>query len=248
MRDDSHDSPRGKPSAESAGDVPDQALAESLGTLARQLQSEDDTETMLDELVRSAVALIPGTDEGSISVVLARREVSSYHGTSALPNQVDAVQSELGEGPCLDAAFEQQTVRVDDMAAEQRWPRFSRRALELGARGMLAFQLYVEGDNLGALNLYSRRPRAFDDESEQIGLLFATHAAVAFANAQRVDQLGRAIASRDLIGQAKGILMERFQIEAAVAFRVLSRVSQQRNVKLRDVAEELVRTGHLMES
>jgi len=110
---------------------------------------------------------------------------------------------------------------------------------------MLSFQLYVEGDNLGALNLYSREPNAFDDESEHIGLLFASHAAVAFADAQKLDQLNSAVETRDLIGQAKGILMERYQISAEQAFRVLTRVSQQRNRKLRDLAAELADTRHL---
>lgn len=152
---------------------------------------------------------------------------------------------EVGEGPCLDAAYEQQTVRVSDMAQEDRWPKFSARALELGAASMLSFQLYVEGDNLGALNLYSRKPNSFDDDSEHIGLLFASHAAVAFAGAEKVRHLTIAVNRRDLVGQAKGILMERFKINAEQAFTVLTRVSQHNNRKLYDVAEELTRTGHI---
>jgi transcriptional regulator with GAF, ATPase, and Fis domain len=155
------------------------------------------------------------------------------------------LQEELGEGPCLDAAFDQQTVRVPDMAHEERWPRFAAVAAEAGAASMLSFQLYVEKDNLGALNLYSYRPDAFDDESEHVALMFASHAAVAFADAQRIDQLNHKAATRDLIGQAKGILMERYNINADRAFAVLVRVSQHNNRKLRDVAEELVSSGRL---
>ena len=110
---------------------------------------------------------------------------------------------------------------------------------------MLSFQLYVEGDNLGSLNLYNHAANAFDDESEQIGLLFASHAAVAYADAKKIDGLAQAIASRDLIGQAKGILMERYKIDAQKAFTLLVRVSQQRNIKLRDLATELANTGHI---
>jgi hypothetical protein len=110
---------------------------------------------------------------------------------------------------------------------------------------MLSFQLYVEGDNLGALNLYSRRPNAFDDESEHVGLLFASHAAIAFSDARKVEQLQHGLITRDLIGQAKGILMERFKITSAQAFTLLVRVSQHTNRKLRDVAKELANTGQL---
>lgn len=171
--------------------------------------------------------------------------VTSQSPSGDLPQRVDALQEELGEGPCLDAAFDQQTVRVPDMAHEERWPRFAAAAAEAGAASMLSFQLYVEKDNLGALNLYSYRPDAFDDESEHVGLLFASHAAVAFADAQRIDQLNHKAATRDLIGQAKGILMERYNINADRAFAVLVRVSQHNNRKLRDVAEELVSSGRL---
>lgn len=130
------------------------------------------------------------------------------------------------------------------MAREQRWPRFVQRAAEAGASSMLTFQLYVEADNLGALNLYGSQPHAFDDESEDVGLLFASHAAVAFADVQKLDQLNQAIDSRDLIGKAKGILMERYQLNADQAFRVLTRLSSHQNRKLRDLAAEIAHTGH----
>ncbi|MGI3784107.1 MAG: ANTAR domain-containing protein, partial [Janthinobacterium lividum] len=136
-------------------------------------------------------------------------------------------------------------VRVPDMRHEQRWPQFAQRAYEAGAGSMLSFQLYVQGDTLGALNLYNPEPNGFDEESEQVGLLFASHAAVAFADAQKMDHLDRAVASRDLIGQAKGMLMERYQIDGEGAFRVLARVSQSSNRPLREVATELVHTGQL---
>ena len=129
------------------------------------------------------------------------------------------------------------------MASETRWPEFARRASQAGAASMLSIQLYVEGDNLGALNLYGRAPNAFDDESEQVGLLFASHAAVAYAGVRKEAQLANAVASRDLIGQAKGILMERYKISPERAFLVLTRVSQNTNRKLNDIATELVRYG-----
>lgn len=236
----------GQPSTHDLGRASGQdVLARQLSELARRLQAESDTGLMLDEVVRAAVGLIPGVEEGSISVVTGRRQVSSLHSSGRLPEQVDAVQEEVGEGPCLDAAYDHVTVRVSDMAHEDRWPRFSARALALGARSMLSFQLYVEHDDLGALNLYSRRADSFDDDSEHIGLLFASHAAIAFAGAEKVRHLHIAVSRRDLVGQAKGILMERFKIGAEQAFSLLVRVSQDTNRKLYDVAEELTRTGLL---
>ncbi|HET9871449.1 MAG TPA: GAF and ANTAR domain-containing protein [Propionibacteriaceae bacterium] len=220
-------------------------LVQEFSDLARSLQAAADTDRLLDEIVSAAVAMIPGVDEGSISVVLRRREVTSQSPSSQLPRLVDAVQREVGEGPCLDAVFEQQAVRVPDMATERRWPRFAERAAKIGAASMLSFQLYVERDNLGALNLYGSRPNSFNDESERVGLLFASHAAVAFAQAQKLDQMAVGLDHRDVIGQAKGILMERYSIDAVPAFALLVRTSQHSNRKLRDVAEELCRTRRL---
>jgi len=234
----------GRPAAGSDVD----RLARQLSELARTLEAEDDTEAMLHDLVAAAVLQIPGVDEGSISVVLARRDVSSQSPSSDLPRLVDAIQTETGQGPCLDAVYQERVVRVPDMASETRWPKFARRAADAGAGSMLSFQLWVKGDNLGALNLYGRRPNAFTEESEQVGLLFVSHAAVAMAGAQKHDQLNAGLATRDLIGQAKGILMERYKIDAQRAFALLVRVSQARNRKVHDLAAELTGTGNLTQT
>ena len=237
---------RGEPSTHDTGTAAgSEALATSMGELARTLQQEQAPDEVLVKIVRAAVELIPGVDEGSISVVFARQRVESVAASGDLPRRVDAAQMDTGQGPCLDAAFEQHTVRVPDMRLEKRWPAFAQRAAAAGAVSMLSFQLYVEADNLGALNLYANEPNAFTDESEHVGLLFASHAAVAFAAAKTQGNLRVAVATRDLIGQAKGILMERFKITGPQAFDVLVHASQGRNRKLRDVAEELVDTGDL---
>jgi ANTAR domain/GAF domain len=239
-------SPRGRPSSQDTGTADGQdELAVQFSRLARTLQQPDDPERTLEGIVQAAVQLIPGVDEASVSAVQGRRRVVSQAPTGELARDVDALQDELGQGPCLDAAYEHQTVRVADMATETRWPRFTERALQAGAAGMLSFQLYVEGDDLGALNLYSRRTGAFDDESEHVGLLFASHAAIAFDAARQQTGLARSVATRQLIGQAQGILMERHKITADRAFALLVQASQHRNHKLRDVADALVRSGQL---
>lgn len=221
------------------------AVAEALSRFARDLEGQDDAAATLEEVVRSAILLVPGCDEASISVIIGRKRVTSDAASSELPRVVDDLQESFGQGPCLDAAYEQETVRVSDMATETRWPLFTAAALEAGAAGMMCFQLYVENDNLGALNLFSRTGGAFDDESEHVGLMFAAHAAIAYAASRSVASAQRKSATGQLIGQAQGILMERHKLTSDHAFAVLVRVSQQRNVKLRDVADELVRSGQL---
>ncbi|WP_104180782.1 GAF and ANTAR domain-containing protein [Arthrobacter sp. B0490] len=234
------------PSSHHGGAERGRDLATELADLARSLQQEPDGDAILAGFVHSALELVPGADEGSVSVVLGRKNVGSRAPSGNLPERIDALQMETGEGPCLEAAYEHRTIRVPDMEAERRWPLFARRATEAGARGMLSIQIWVKGDDLGALNLYSYEANAFTDESENIGLLVASHAAVAFAEAEKTRQLSEAIDSRDLIGQAKGILMERHKITGAQAFIVLSLASQRTNTKLWSVAEHLVSSGDLL--
>lgn len=220
-------------------------LADQLSELARDLQDETDFEATLATMVHATLQLVPGAAAASISVVEARRTIRPHAPSSDLPAAVDRLQQEHGEGPCLDAIYEERIVRVPDFGREQRWPAFAKAATEAGATSSLSFQLWVEGDNLGALNIYGDHTHAFTEESEEIGLLVAAHAAVAFADAQQIGHLHEALATRDLIGQAKGILMERFKITAQQAFLILTTASSKSNLKLRAVAEHLATTGTL---
>jgi transcriptional regulator with GAF, ATPase, and Fis domain len=236
----------GKPSSSDTGETAGQdMLAVRMGELARSLQQEGSLKDTLQGIVTAAVDTVPGAQYAGISDVHGRREINTPALTDELVRASDAAQYETGQGPCLDAIYVRQTVRVADMASEDRWPEFAKRATQLGVGSMLSFQLYVVGDNLGALNLYNREPDAFDDESEHVGLLFASHAAVAMAGAQRNEQLNRAVGTRDLIGQAKGILMERHKLTAEQAFMLLVRASQATHTKLRDIAEQLTTVGQL---
>jgi hypothetical protein len=228
---------------DTGGSLGQDELATVLSRFARGLQQQEDPEATLVSIVQNAVALIPGCDEASISVVLGRKQVTSKAASGELARVVDALQERVGQGPCMDSAYEHETVRVPDMAGEQRWPKFSASALAAGAAGMMSVQLFVEGDDLGALNLFSRRAGAFDDESEHIGLLFAAHAALAYASAQQQARSTQNIAIRQLIGQAQGVLMERHKITPDQAFAVLVQASQHTNTKLREVAERLVHSG-----
>jgi GAF domain-containing protein len=247
MEEDLESEGRGRPSSEYSGTAPGIAdAAMALGRVARELEAETTLDDTLHALVVAAVVAIPGADAGGITLVHRRGpKVEVHYATDPLVVDLDTAQEDLGEGPCLDAAYQHRTVRVSDFSTDDRWPKFSARAREHGVGSMLSIQLYVQGDDLGALNMYSHRVMAFDDESEQMGLLFATHAAIAMSGARREQQLSFAVGSRDVIGQAKGILMERYKITADQAFAVLSKVSSDSNTKLRDAAETLAESGEL---
>jgi GAF domain-containing protein len=222
-------------------------LGEVMGQVARSLHEEHgDVESTLQTLTATAVGIVPGAEECTVTYVTGRRRVEPRAATSDLPREVDEMQDRIREGPCLGAVWDEQTVRVEDMRTETRWPRFAAGAVELGVLSSLSVQLFVEGDNLGALNLYARRPHAFGEESEDVGLVLAAHAAVAVAAAQNEEHLRRAVSSRDLIGQAKGILMERYKLTGDQAFQVLARASQQTNRRVVDIADELTQTGSVL--
>jgi GAF domain-containing protein len=237
---------RGLPSSEDTGTAAGKdELAKRLGELARTLDARQGLEDTLKQIVQAAVDMVPGTEYASISRVLRSGEGKTLAATGELARAVDHAQHDTGQGPCLDSLYHEKTVRLSDLATERRWPRFIARARELGVGSMLAVQLFVQADGLGALNLHSRQPYAFDDYSEHVALLFATHAAVAMSSEQSKEDLRAAVSTRELIGQAQGILMERFKITDELAFRLLVRASQDTNRKLRDIAEELTSTGQL---
>ncbi|MCA1711253.1 MAG: GAF and ANTAR domain-containing protein [Actinobacteria bacterium] len=234
---------RGQPSAQDAGTSQGQdSLAALLGTFTRDVEQLDPHDT-LAQVVQWAVQFVPGCDEASISVVLGRHRVMSEAPSGPLPTAVDALQERFQQGPCLDAAYLHSTVRVSDMGTETRWPLFAPAALAAGAAAMLSLQLYVKGDDLGALNLFSRQAGTFTDESEHVGLMFAAHAAVAYSAARREERMARGLLTQQVIGQAQGILMERYKLTDDRAFALLVRASQRGNVKLRDLAARLVHSG-----
>jgi len=228
--------------------APTQDLGEVMGAIARTLQEEHgDVPATLQAITEAAVDAVPGAEFASVSLVSGRK-VEPRGATSELAAEIDALQTEFDQGPCLDALREEVTVRVEDFATDRRWPRFAAAASRRGAGSLQSFQLFTDGDNLGALNLYAAAPGAFDAESEGIGQIFAAHAAIALSAARQEQNLRTALDGRDLIGQAKGILMERHRLTAQQAFEVLVRSSTHTNRKLFAVAEELTSTGALPEA
>lgn len=224
----------------SEGDRDQEPLADRLAGLARALEREYDPPHTLDAIVRAAVDIVPGAQHASISVVQRRSVVETMAATTELPRRLDQAQYDAGQGPCLDTLYQQETVRVADLQSDSRWPEFTAQAVGLGVRSMLALRLYVAGEDLGALNLLSEHPDALDGESEHVGLLFASHAALALSSAQQLDHLKRGMDTRDLIGEAKGILRERLGVTGEQAFGLLVRASQTRNRKLSEITAEIV--------
>lgn len=219
--------------------------ADDFAEMARALLAEEDVQDTLQKICDLAVETIDGCDHAGISF-LKGRKVDTPAASDDVPRRVDAIQYEVNEGPCLDAIRDNEVFETGDLGREHRWPHFASRAqAETGITSMLAFRLFVEGDTLGALNLYSKAADAFSGESRTVGLVFAAHAAVALSSAIHEEQMEEALLSRDLIGQAKGILMAREGITAEEAFDMLRRASQRLNVKLRDIASGIVERSGL---
>ncbi|MBM7807754.1 transcriptional regulator with GAF, ATPase, and Fis domain [Geodermatophilus bullaregiensis] len=216
---------------------------ERFAAVARGLVNEPKMRHLLQQIAELVAADLDGEAYASVSLVARRREVLTAAASDERAARADRLQYEAGQGPCLDALWEQDTVRIDDLASEQRYRDWARRvAAETGIRSSLSLRLCTTADGLGVLNLYSSQPKAFHAQTRGEGPAFATRAAVALRSAQPERHL-RATTSHHLISQAQGILMERFQMTAEQALTVLTRASQDANVELRDLAQHLIDMG-----
>ena len=215
----------------------------SLDEVARDLGAAPDVDAVLQRIVQAARASLEGVDEVGLSVTHRDGSLETKVWTGELVTDLDALQDELGEGPCLDSVdprVPEDLVRVDDARHEQRWPRYIPKALDHGLRAQLGLRLYTEDRTVGGLNVYSTSVDVISKETELMAELFATHAALALGRVRKESQLTAAMSSRELIGQATGIVMQRYQLDAQRAFDYLLRLSQDGNVKLRDLAAGLV--------
>jgi GAF domain-containing protein len=213
----------------------------------RELASRHTVDETLQLAVDLASELVAECDLADVMFWQAG-DVTTPVSTDPLAIALDEAQADAGEGPCVLAATGEPVVVVSDLASDGRFPVFGPRAAELGVRSAVSFQLFVDrkhGARLGALNLYGEVPGAFDDEAVALAAVFATHCATVLAAAIAREGFEAALESRDLIGQAKGILMQRHQLTATGAFEQLRTCSQELNVKLREVAEAVVDTGDL---
>ncbi|WP_443078090.1 ANTAR domain-containing protein [Streptomyces sp. SP17KL33] len=219
-----------------------------MAALARDLLAQPSVDATLERITTSATELVEGCDAAGI-LVLHGTTVETLAPTDPLVVDSDRLQERLREGPCFDAALDAEgdrVFRISDLSAEQpRWPVYAPEARRLGVGSMMGFLLFTEDEDLGALNLYSRKPGAFTEVSELAGWLLASHAAVAFSSARTHAQLEQAVATRHVIGEAMGILMGSHHLTEDQAFDVLRRFSQEHNIKLREVARRVCEQGGL---
>jgi transcriptional regulator with GAF, ATPase, and Fis domain len=210
--------------------------------LVRALQHRRGVRRTLRRSVAGAVDLVHGCDDACVSLVHASGRINTPAATSATARRGDELQYEVHEGPCLDAIWHHETVRSDDLSTETRWPTWGPVAAgQLGIRSMLCFQLFTGSDSLGALNLYARSRNAFDATGTDVGWALAAHVAVALAGEQELTDVHHAAANRVIIGQAQGVLMERYGVSADEAFEFLRRAAQDSSDSLDRVAHRVVR-------
>lgn len=225
-----------------------QALASAFSELSGLLLSRETPESTLRLIAALVVRVIPGCDGAGVSLI-AGRHILTVAQTDQTAEQVDHIQRETGQGPCVAATMQgaPSSILVDDMRAESRWPIYATRVSDLGVGSMIAFPLRAD-DLLGSLNLYATKRHAFTRDDGAVGAVFAAHAAVALANSQthaadtrQIETLRAALDTRSVISQAVGILMERESISSDEAFQRLTALSQRLNRKLRAVAQDVLR-------
>jgi hypothetical protein len=221
-------------------------LVEAFADLSRALFDGSDANALLEHLVGRATTIVEGCDFASVSMRGPSGRLSTPAASDPLVVELDEVQYATGEGPCVEAVTTTApAVYSAEVATDERWPTFGPNAAARGIGSLISYKIAAD-ETLGALNLYGRRPRAFDDGGRDAASLLAIFASVVLASTHarlQAVQLNQALESRDVIGQAKGILMERNRVTADEAFDMLRRASQQVNRKLRDLAEDIASTG-----
>ncbi len=214
-------------------------LAEAVRRAATRRTAVDTLSTVIEMATESGPC-----DGASVTMLGKNRTLTTVASSDELINRADKLQYELHQGPCLDAVWTDGLFVVKDLQEDGRWPQWAPQAGELGVRGVLSVHLFTDSA-LGSINLYSMQPRDYDHSDIEVARVIAAHASVVLAYARSEQNLWQAIDSRNLIGQAQGILMERFGLDPERAFAVLRRYSQDHNRKLAVIADELVRTGKL---
>ncbi|MCV7420688.1 GAF and ANTAR domain-containing protein [Mycobacterium yunnanensis] len=203
------------------------------------MQAQTTDVELLKPIVAAATILLPGVSWAALAVSRHERVVAQ-HPTDDIAQDLADVQAILGEGPAITALAEHTSIVVPDLGTETRWPRFTTAATARGVHCLMAFRLFVHDRVLGALTMYGPTPNTFTEESVLIGEILAQHVSVALAGSAAESRMRTAIDTRDIIGQAKGILMQRDSLTGLQAFALLTRASQHTNVKLVDVARFLV--------
>ena len=216
----------------------EERLVDTARRLAEALKPGD-LDATLRRITEAAVAVLPDVEAASITVNHANGPLETIAPTAEKLVELDAAQYQLHEGPCYETATDEVHVTAPNLAADERFPRYAKVALAAGIRAQAGVRLFDSSKSQDALNLYSTKVGAFEN-FDSFAALFSHQAAVAIAYAREVHNLGEAVRTRKTIGQAIGIVMERYQLTEERAFAFLTRLSQHRNVKLRLVAQEII--------
>ncbi|TCM48900.1 GAF domain-containing protein [Kribbella sp. VKM Ac-2568] len=219
-------------------------VADVFARLAVELHEETGLTETVEAVVQFALQAVSCTHAG-VALAQRGRHFETIAVTDPLVEQSDQLQLDCGEGPSLAVLANRDTVVIADTESDDRWPVWGPKAAALGLRSVLTVRLHTSGSTLGVLQLFNTEPHAFDADDDAVAHILARHASVALSNARQEASLWHAIDARKLIGQAQGILMERFGIDGDQAFAVLRRYSQDNNIKLRDVAQRLIETRKL---
>ena len=217
-------------------------LAMRMADLARTAAAPRSVEDVLSDVTAAALELVPGTDTAGVLLIGKGGKWDSLGGTSDLPHVLDELQMKYNEGPCVEAALDDLIVRTEDFRTDERFPNWSPAVVELGVLSGVSFKLYTANRTAGALNLFAFKPNAFDGESETLGTVLAAHAAAAILASREGEELQSALSTRDRIGQAKGIIMERYNVDDIQAFDMLRKLSQDSNIRLVDIAQRVIET------
>ena len=231
-------------------------LTAVLAQMGAVVLAAETIETTIELVTTLMTQTIPGTSGAGVTLIDSRGKRTTA-ASDSLVEQADALQYQFDSGPCLTAWRDQVSVRVDDTDSEARWPQWTAAVAELGVRAVLSAPLLTQdagttqGSGIGAIKVYSAQPNIYDRRAEQLLKLFARQAAILLANSQTLSdarrlsaELTRALNNRDIIGQAKGVLIAQGAADEQAAFQMLVSASQRSNTRLHDLARQLVASTH----
>ena len=231
----------------SAEQLQGQTALERVAFIARRLAEAEDLDATLQRVVDLSTEYLEHCDGATLMLIERGDRIITPAFTSLDARRADTAQYDTGQGPCLTAMQQHETIVIEDLATEQRWPQWREEVSQLGWRSMVGLRLFLAEDTMGALNLYSRRTGGFPQATQSLAQVFAALAAVAMKAAITDAGRQRALQARDDIGQAKGILMEREKLSGQQAFERLQHLSNTHDIKVRDLARDIATTGAIPE-
>ncbi|MCW2737121.1 GAF and ANTAR domain-containing protein [Nocardioides sp.] len=228
-----------------ASDASSSDFTQSIAEAARTLNKPRSLDDTLQTIVEVACNSVPGFEHVGIATLEKKGVIQTRAFTGVLVQCLDATQYALQEGPCSEVLRGDGPVCVSSLTTEDRWPRYAPQAREAGVRSQLAVKLYLDRGTLGGINFYSTVNEVVSEDAQALARLFGTHAAIALGHARERETFTEGLETRRAIGQAIGILMERYDVNEDRAFAFLVRASSHANIKLRAVAQALVEEGNV---